>query len=48
MYRRQKHNTENIYFYKLDSIKEFDFLADTKKLLFNEIIINDDLKKMVT
>ena len=40
-----KHNTENIYFYKLDSIKEFDFLADTKKLLVNEIIINDDLKK---
>ena len=40
-----KYNIENIYFYKLDSIKEFNFLADTKKFLVNEIIINDDLRK---
>ena len=40
-----KYNIENIYFYKLDSIKEFNFLADIKKLLVHEIIINDDLRK---
>ena len=40
-----KYNIENIYFYKLDSIKEFNFLADTKKFLVHEIIINDDLRK---
>ena len=27
-----KNNIDNIYFYKLDYIKEFDYLADTKKL----------------
>ena len=40
-----KYSIENIYFYKLDSIKEFDFLANMKKLLVHEIIINDDLRK---
>ena len=40
-----KYNIENIYYYKLHSIKEFDFLADTKKSLVHEIIINDDLRK---
>ena len=40
-----KYIIENIHFYKLDSIKEFDFSADTKKLLVHEIIINDDLRK---